>query len=223
MRELTKELDLGKNSLVSILYQQNTKARQYRKNLDAGALDKWLNEQLPIDEASVLVDPNDENTMWIWPPRRCLGYRLCLLGAAVMRLGCIVRSDFRQTLEELHIKVGFTRNAQVQLRHALNVYVDGLPYDFHEKARPVGLDQDDWVSDGIWGDISDCLFDMGTVEPVMQMAVRMALGPVLKCAAAGDNEHPHNACGNCGKKKAEDGSPCRPCSDCGQRLYCSRR
>ncbi|KAK6003754.1 hypothetical protein QM012_009525 [Aureobasidium pullulans] len=45
----------------------------------------------------------------------------------------------------------------------------------------------------------------------------------MKCAVAGDNEKPQDACGNCGKKKAEDGSPCQPYSLCGHRRYCSRK
>lgn len=210
--------------MLSILYLQNAQALETRKKLDAGALNRLLKRYLPVDGATVLADQDKKDTIWIWPPKRSLGYRLCLLGAAVMRLGCVVRSDFRQSLEELHVKVGFSHNAQVQLRHALNVYLDGTPCSLYDKPRPVGLDQDDFAGDGIWDDISESLFDMGgNPEPALRMATRLALGPMLKCAAAGDNEHPQNACGNCGKKKAVDGSPCRPCSDCGQRLYCSRK
>ncbi|KAH0258914.1 hypothetical protein KCU91_g15533, partial [Aureobasidium melanogenum] len=113
---------------------------------------------------------------------------------------------------------------QVQLRHALNVYVDGTPYDFRYKLRPVGLDQDDFATDSVWGDISECLFEVAeSYDPMLKIAIRQALGPMLKCIAAHDNQHPHEACGNCGKKNADDGSPCRPCSHCGQRLYCSRK
>lgn len=46
-----------------------------------------------------------------------------------------------------------------------------------------------------------------TTDPMLKMMMRQILGPMLKCVAAGDNEHPHDACGHCGKKKREDGSP----------------
>lgn len=210
--------------MTNFLYLENATALYYRKKLDAGMLDTLLKKRLPVDDATVLIGQGDKTTMWTWPPRRCPGYQLCLLGAAVMRYGCVIRPDFRQALEELHTRVGFSRNGQVQLRHALNIYVDGTPYNFRNKSRPIGLDSDDAFGDHIWGDISECLFDLGDdIEPAVKMFSRLVFGPLLKCAAAGDNEHPQNACGNCGKKKAADGSPCRPCSDCGQRLYCSRK
>jgi hypothetical protein len=80
------------------------------------------------------------------------------------------------------------------------------------------------MDDHIWGDIGESLIDLGdNPDPTVDMFSRLVLGPLLKCAAAGDNDHPQNACGNRGRKKAGDGSPCRPCSDCGQRLYCSRK
>ena len=141
-----------------------------------------------------------------------------------MKLGCKLRPDFRQSIEELHTKVGFSRNAQVQLRHALNVYVDGTPHNFRWKHRPVGLEGDDFATETIWGDISEILFNPGEdCDPVMVVMMRQVLGPVLNCSFAGDNEYPQNACGNCGRKKAQNGSPCRPCSLCGQRRYCSRK
>lgn len=210
--------------MTNLFYLENATALCYRRRLDAGILNKLLKRHLPVDDVTVLAGQDDKTTMWIWPPRRCPGYRLCLLGAAMMRLGCVIRPDFRQSLEELYTKVGFSRNAQVQLRHALNIYVDGTPYNFREKRRPIGLDQDDIIGNRIWGDISECMIDLGDdIEPGAKMISRMIFGPLLKCAAAGDNEHPQNTCGNCGKKKAADDSPCRPCSDCGQRLYCSRK
>jgi hypothetical protein len=224
MRDFVKEVDGAEKGLTSFLYLDSEKALEYRRKLDAGALDRLLEKRLPIHHTSVLANYNKTNTTWTWPPERCPGYHLCLLGAAMMRLGCVIRPDFRQSLEELYTKVGFSRNAQVQFRHALNIYVDGIPYNFRDKPRPIGLDQDDTPSNRLWGDISECLIDLGDdIEPGLKMISRMMFGPLLKCAAAGDNEHPQNACGNCGKKKAADGSPCRPCSDCGQRLYCSRK
>jgi hypothetical protein len=187
--------------------------------LDAGGLDRLLKKRLPINSTATQYDKNTTRT---WPPDRSPGYRLCLLGAVVMRLGCVIRPDFRQSLEDLHTKVGFSRNAQVQLRHALNVYVNGTPYNFRDKLRPTA--SSGLSDDHIWGDISECMIDLGdNPEPAVTMFSRLLLGPLLKCAAAGDNEHPQNACGNCGRKKALDGSPCRPCTDCGHRLYCSRK
>lgn len=210
--------------MTNFLYLENAAAPYYRRKLDAGVLNTLLEKRLPVDDATVLVCQGDKTTMWIGPPRRCPGYHLCLLGAAVMRLGCVIRPDFRQSLEQLYTKVGFSRNAQVQLRHALNIYVDGKPYNFREKPRPIGLDSDDAFGDHIWGDISECPIDLGDdIEPAVKMFSRLIFGPLFKCAAAGDNEHPQDACGNCGRKKATDGSSCRPCSDCGQRLYCSRK
>ncbi|KAG9626477.1 hypothetical protein KCU64_g18740, partial [Aureobasidium melanogenum] len=174
----------------------------WRRKLDEGALDHMLNKRLPIDYTTIFEGHDDKDTMWMWPPNRCPGYHLCLLGAIMMRLGCKI----------------------LQLRHALNVYVDGTPYDFRYKLRPVGLDQDDFATDSVWGDISECLFEVAeSYDPMLKIAIRQALGPMLKCIAAHDNQHPHEACGNCGKKNADDGSPCRPCSHCGQRLYCSRK
>jgi hypothetical protein len=217
-----KELDVAEKGLASFLYLDSEKALEYRRKLDAGALDRLLKKRLPIHHTSVLASYNKKNTTWTWPPERCPGYHLCLLGAAMMRLGCVIRPDFRQSLEELYDKVGFSRKAQVQLRHALNVYVDGVPYNFRDKPCPVGLDKDGLFDDHIWGDISECMIDPGNnPEPAVDMLSRLILGPLMKCAAAGDNEHPQNACGNCGKKKTADGKPCRPCSNCGQRLYCS--
>jgi len=212
------------NGIISVLYLDNAKALECRRELDAGALNRLLKKRLPVNDATALPSQTEKDAMWIWPPRRCPGYHLCLLGAAMMRLGCVIRPDFRQSLEQLHTKVGLSRNAQVQLRHALNVYVNGTPYDFHDKPRPMGRDQDDPFGDHIWGDISECLVDFADdTEPTVKFFSRLAFGPMLKCAAAGDNVHPQSACGNCGQKKATDGSPCRPCSDCGQRLYCSRK
>ncbi|KAI4746507.1 hypothetical protein E4T50_03230 [Aureobasidium sp. EXF-12298] len=183
-----------------------------------------LKKRLPIDRATVLDGQDAKDTMWYWPINRCPGYKLCLLGAIMMQLGCKIRPDFRQSLEDLHDKVGLSRNAQVQLRHALNVYVDGIPYDFRWKRRPIGLENDDFAADPIWGDISEVLVQAGEdSDPAMRLMSRQIFGPMLKCTFAGDTEHPQNACGNCGKKKAPNGSPCRPCSLCGQRRYCSRK
>ncbi|KAG9732578.1 hypothetical protein KCU90_g16035, partial [Aureobasidium melanogenum] len=222
IRDLTKESGVAKSGVTSFLYP--TDVPTWRRKLDEGALDHMLNKRLPIDYTTIFEGHDDKDTMWMWPPNRCPGYHLCLLGAIMMRLGCKIRPDFRQSLEELHTKVGFSRNAQVQLRHALNVYVDGTPYDFRYKLRPVGLDQDVLATDSVWGDISECLFEVAeSYDPMLKIAIRQALGPMLKCIAAHDNQHPHEACGNCGKKNANDGSPCRPCSQCGQRLYCSRK
>ena len=141
-----------------------------------------------------------------------------------MQLGCKLPSDLRQSIEDLYTKVGFSRNAQVQLRHALNVYVDGVPYNFRWKHRPTGLEGDDFAADPIWGDISEILINAGgESDPAMRMMSRQIFGPMMKCTVAGDNEYPQKNCGNCGRKKAKNGSPCRPCSLCGQRRYCSRK
>jgi hypothetical protein len=212
-------LDSADKGFPNFLYIDSVKALEYRRMLDAGGLDRLLKKRLPINSTATQYDKNTTRT---WPPDRSPGYRLCLLGAVVMRLGCVIRPDFRQSLEELHTKVGFSRNAQVQLRHALNVYVNGTPYNFRDKPRPTA--SSGLSDDHIWGDISECMIDLGdNPEPAVTMFSRLFLGPLLKCAAAGDNEHPQDACGNCGRKKALDGSPCRPCTDCGHRLYCSRK
>lgn len=224
IRDFSKELDLADTVFNSLLHLDNAKALECRKKLDTGALNKLLKRRLPLGYTSILANENNKNSARTWPPERGLGYRLCLLGATVMRLGCVVRSDFRQFLEDSHAKVGFFRNAQVQLRHALNVYVDGTPYNFREKPRPVGLGGTSVMDDHIWGDIGENLIDLGdNPDPSVDMLSRLILGPMLKCTAAGDNQHPQDACGNCGRKEAADGTPCRPCSDCGQRLYCSRK
>jgi hypothetical protein len=137
IRDFAKELDLPDKVLPSLLHLDNAKAFEYRRELDTGALNRLLRKRLPLDYIQVLAHENNKNSMRTWPPDRSPSYRLCLLGAAVMRLGCMVRPDFRQFLKELHAKVGFSCNAQVQLRHALNVYVDGSPYNFREKIRPL--------------------------------------------------------------------------------------
>lgn len=183
-----------------------------------------LTRYLPINDAKIFAGQDDKDSMWFFPPSRCPGYHLCLLGAVMMGLGCKIRPDFRQSMEELHTKVGFSRNAQIQLRHALNVYADGISYDFRSKPRPLGLENDDWASGSIWGDISESLCKLDdSVDPFMNILSRQIFGQIMKCAVAGDNEKPQDACGNCGNKKAEDGLPCQPCSRCGHRLYCSRK
>ncbi|KAH0402414.1 riboflavin-specific deaminase, partial [Aureobasidium melanogenum] len=224
IHDLTEESGVQTKTTSSFLYLGDVKAHILRKHLDAGALDKMLKKRLPIDRATVLDGQDAKDTMWYWPINRCPGYKLCLLGAIMMQLGCKIRPDFRQSLEDLHDKVGLSRNAQVQLRHALNVYVDGIPYDFRWKRRPIGLENDDFAADPIWGDISKVLVQAGEdSDPAMRLMSRQIFGPMLKCTFAGDTEHPQNACGNCGRKKAPNGSPCRPCSLCGQRRYCSRK
>ncbi|KAH0230936.1 hypothetical protein KCV06_g6079, partial [Aureobasidium melanogenum] len=223
IHHLTEESGVQTKTTSSFLYLGDVKAHVLRKHLDAGALDKMLKKHLPIDRATVLDGQDAKDTMWYWPINRCPGNKLCLLGAIMTQLGCKIRPDFRQSLEDLHDKVGLSRNAQVQLRHALNVYVDGIPYDFRWKRRPIGLENDDSAADPIWGDISEVLVQAGEdSDPAMRLMSRQIFGPMLKCTFAGDTEHPQNACGNCGKKKAPNGSPCRPCSLCGQRRYCSR-
>lgn len=183
-----------------------------------------LKKRLSVDDTTIFAGQDDKESMWLYPPNRCRGYHLCLLGAVMMTLGCKIRPDFRKSLEELHTKVGFSRNAQVQLRHALNIYVDGTAYDFRSKSRPVGLDNDDWASDSMWGDLSESLCKLDdSVDPFMKQLARQMFGPLMKCVIAGDNEKPQDACGYCGNKKADDGSPCQPCSQCNQRLYCSRK
>ncbi|CAD0098725.1 unnamed protein product [Aureobasidium mustum] len=224
VRDLTKDSGVTETGTMSFLHLVDAKALKYRKRLDAGALNKMLKKYLPIDDATIFAGQDDKDSMWFFPPNRCPGYHLCLLGAVAMGFGCKIGPDFRQSLEELHTKVGFSRNAQVQLRHALNVYADGISYDFRSKLRPMGLDNDDRASDSIWGDLSESLCKLDdNADPGMKMLTRQIFGPLMKCIVAGDHEKPQDACGNCGKKKAEDGSPCQPCSQCGQRLYCSRK
>ncbi|TIA05371.1 hypothetical protein D6C81_10505 [Aureobasidium pullulans] len=220
VRELTRESGFAKGP-ENFLFPSNVES--YREKLDHGALDRMLEGRLPMD-LSTENTTQDKDEMWIWPPSRCVGYRLCLLGAVMMQLGCRLRSDLRLSMEELHTIVGFSRNAQVQLRHALNVYVDGTPYNFRAKPQPIGTNSDDWATNSVWGDIGESLtMTDDTTDPMLKMMMRQILGPMLKCVAAGDNEHPHDACGRCGKKKREDGSPCQPCSQCGQRRYCGRK
>ncbi|KAK6003753.1 hypothetical protein QM012_009524 [Aureobasidium pullulans] len=149
IRDLTRESGIAETGTSNFLYLGHVEAREYRRSLDVGALDSLLKKRLPVDDATIFAGQDDKDSMWLYPPNRCPGYHLCLLGAAMMGLGCRIRPDFRQFLEELHTKVGFSRNAQVQLRHALNVYADGIPYNFRSKPRPIGFDNDDWGSDSI--------------------------------------------------------------------------
>ena len=220
VRELTRESGLAEGA-GNFLYPSSVES--YRDKLDHGALDRMLEGRLPMDLTTEKTT-QDKDKMWVWPSNRCAGYRLCLLGAVMMQLGCRIRSDLRLSMEELHTIVGFSRNAQVQLRHALNVYVDGTPYNFRAKPQPIGTNSDDWTTNSVWGDIGESLtVTDDTTDPMVKMMMRQIFGPMLKCVAAGDNEHPHDACGHCGKKKREDGSPCQPCSQCRQRRYCSRK
>ncbi|KAH0360942.1 hypothetical protein KCU65_g9075, partial [Aureobasidium melanogenum] len=224
VRDLSRDSGVEVASTTNFLYVGRVEAHEYRRWLDAGALDEMLKNRLPVDDATIFAGQDDKDVMWLYPPNRCPGYHLCLLGAVMMTLGCEIRPDFRKSLEELHTKVGFSRNAQVQLRHALNVYVDGIPYDFRTKPRPLSLDNDDWASDSMWGDLSESLCKLDdNVDPFMKQLARQMFGPLMKCVVAGDNEKPQDACGYCGKNKADDGSPCQPCSQCNQRLYCSRK
>jgi hypothetical protein len=180
IRDFTNELDLANKSLTSFLYLDNAEALEYRRELDAGALDRLLDQHLSLVDISAIETQNNKNPMRTWPPDRCHGYRLCLPGAAVMRLGCVVRPDFRQLVVDLHAKVGFSRNAQVQLQHALNICVDGIPYNFRDKPRPVGLDKSGFMDDQIWGDIGEYLIDLGdNPEPAVKMLSRLFLGPLL--------------------------------------------
>ncbi|KAH0279938.1 hypothetical protein KCU91_g1402, partial [Aureobasidium melanogenum] len=224
VRDLTRESGFEEAGSTNFLYLGHPKAHEYRRWFDSGALNKMLKKRLSVDDTTIFAGQDDKESMWLYPPNRCHGYHLCLLGAVMMTLGCKIRPDFRKSLEELHTKVGFSRNAQVQLRHALNIYVDGTAYDFRSKSRPVGLDNDDWASDSMWGDLSESLCKLDdSVDPFMKQLARQMFGPLMKCVIAGDNEKPQDACGYCGNKKAEDGSPCQPCSQCNQRLYCSRK
>ncbi|THY25783.1 hypothetical protein D6D01_04894 [Aureobasidium pullulans] len=176
VRELTRESGLAEGA-GNFLFPSNVES--YREKLDHGALDRMLEGRLPMD-LSTENTTQDKDKMWIWPPSRCAGYRLCLLGAVMMRLGCRLRSDLRLSMEELHTIVGFSRNAEVQLRHALNVYVDGTPYNFRAKPQPIGTNSDDWATNSVWGDIGESLtMTDDTTDPLLKMMMRQILGPML--------------------------------------------
>jgi hypothetical protein len=219
--DLFDESGVKEGNSTSFLYLGDVDPLKYRKKLDAGVLNKMAKRRFPLTLATFQYDPN---SLWLLPLRRCPGYELCLLGAIAMQLGCKLHPNLRMVLEKMPALAGFSRNAQIQIRHALNVYVDGVPYNFRWKHRPTGLKGDDFATDAIWGDISEILVDAGgESDPKMRLMSRQILGPMLKCTFAGDTEHIIQTCGNCGRKEAKDGSPCRPCSLCNQRLYCSRK
>ncbi|THW81921.1 hypothetical protein D6D18_08581 [Aureobasidium pullulans] len=176
VRELTRESGFAKGP-ENFLFPSNVES--YREKLDHGALDRMLEGRLPMG-LSTENTTQDKDKMWTWPPSRCAGYRLCLLGAVMMQLGCRLRSDLRLSMEELHTIVGFSRNAQVQLRHALNVYVDGTPYNFRAKPQPIGTNSDDWATNSVWGDIGESFIMTDvTTDPMLKMMMRQILGPML--------------------------------------------
>ncbi|TIA38713.1 hypothetical protein D6C79_07794 [Aureobasidium pullulans] len=176
VRELTRESGFAKGP-ENFLFSSNVES--YREKLDHGALDRMLEGRLPMG-LSTENTTQDKDKMWTWPPSRCAGYRLCLLGAVMMQLGCRLRSDLRLSMEELHTIVGFSRNAQVQLRHALNVYVDGTPYNFRAKPPPIGTNSDDCATNSVWGDIGESFMTDDTTDPMLKMMMRQILGPMLK-------------------------------------------
>ncbi|CAK4028703.1 Hypothetical predicted protein [Lecanosticta acicola] len=61
------------------------------------------------------------------------GYKVVILGACLMSLGCILPDRFRATLKRIYPEVGLLRDGLRQMEKALdgpNAYQDGVPYDF---------------------------------------------------------------------------------------------
>ncbi|KAK8198593.1 hypothetical protein M8818_006460 [Zalaria obscura] len=171
--------------------------------------------QLFVKYAAAAAQPAKASEWW-GPP----AYRLVLLGALAMQLGCIISSEYKQYLTDNYRKVGLMRDSLVQMSEALASYVDGVPHDFHSKSLIE-------VYDSGGPPEEDCIFPgmMNVPSPETGMGwanmLRGLAQDLMKKRASGDFDYADNLCGNCGAKEAKDGDGAlKKCGGCKKKLYC---
>lgn len=184
--------------------------REYLES--SGALDKLITTWT----AKALAPRNEED--WHHP-----GYKLVLVGACAMMMGCTLKTEFIECLRTIFLNVGLMRDALKQVDTALNGphgfkngerYFWG-PFGVHEKVKDPR--QDRMYPNSMMINVPSPGFsffaqpDNSALEN--KIKARMEL---IK------QQKPDEVCGACGENEGQDGKTLLSCARCKLRKYCSR-
>lgn len=197
-------------SMLSIYAAHCDDIELVRKHMDDGALAELVAK---YQKKASKLGPNDFEFQ---DPR----YKLVLIGACAMTLGCTLPADFKDYLKKMHKSVGLMRDAVKQMGTALKDGPDGFksgePYKFDspglmETMMSGGPRDEDRMYPG------SMLMNVQTpfgLPPQILQSVRDRMA---------ERKHDDGACGGCGAQKGDRGVELLLCSKCMRRGYCSKK
>ncbi|KAK5738905.1 hypothetical protein LTR17_005631 [Elasticomyces elasticus] len=187
-------------------------AAAVRDALNAGKLQELVDKYLDKFFATSTKD-------W-YPPE----YKVCLIGACAMSLGCTLSPLFKAQLKALYPTTLKMPEARSQMKRALygpDGYVDGVPYDM-----PLGLGKipkRPEPGQGLGGIMSlNVQGQFGLFgAPPNKPEVMAELRQTMKAIREESEGLSSGVCGQCGASE-EEGKVLSKCAKCKIRAYCSR-
>lgn len=160
------------------------------------------------------------------------GYKLVILGACFMSLGCTLPDSFRATLKRIYPEVGLMRDAQKQMRKALGDgprgYKNGQPYDFGSlDANETQHSGGSKARDRMYPDsrVINCPapndFAPGEVLESLDDGLKERLRVEKICIKASAGEEILN-CAQCNATQGADNAALLCCGRCKRVKYCGR-
>ncbi|KAI6789545.1 hypothetical protein KC332_g11702 [Hortaea werneckii] len=142
----------------------------------------------------------------VMPP----GYKLSIIGACAMTLGCHLEPSFINLLKRIYPKNLQMPDSNMQMTKALfgpNGYTNGVSYDFGGKS------------------FKETMNSGGPPKDVQaQFGLPPWFGPARKMRSPTYTEpqYPDDVCGGCGKDENAGMGPLMKCACCKNRVYCSK-
>ncbi|OCL10414.1 hypothetical protein AOQ84DRAFT_427190 [Glonium stellatum] len=124
--QLASEAGLRCSSSQQLLHPKDPD--QVRRHLNSGILSALITKYMAIHSAHPSLRESKQD--FATP-----SYKLVIIGALAMQLGCHLSKEFKAWLGGNYGKVGLMRDATKQMMEGLAVYENGKPHDF----RSLGL------------------------------------------------------------------------------------
>lgn len=184
-----------------------------RNHLESsGDLDKLINKW-----TAMALAPRDQKE-WHNP-----GYKLVLIGACAMMMGCTLKNEFIECLRNVFLKVGLMRDALKQVDTALNGphgFTNGEPYYWgpfgvHDKVKDPQNDRFNPNSMFINVPAPGPGFFVKPDTSALENKIKARM-EIIK------QEKPDDVCGGCGGTQGKEGQALLTCAKCKTRKYCTK-
>jgi hypothetical protein len=182
--------------------------------MDAGALSKLFTTY------KIKVDDGDKG---FYPP----SYKLIILGACAISLGCTLPDAFKTWLEHAHDKVNLMPKGVRQLSKALygpDGAVPGKPFDLGSAGLIATMEGARDDEDELLFPNSNGAFQMLNTSSPFSLLTPESAQSISKDLQAQrqESKFAEDLCNGCGAKQAANGVPLLTCGKCKKRRSCSK-